>query len=57
MNKKSLIARWNDDQLNEVNRLLSAVTGKPNLHQKDRSFPSSPMDKMRLGLRITGELP
>lgn len=57
LNKKSLIARWNDGQLNEVNRLLAAVTGKPNLHQKDRSFPSSPMGKMRLGLRITGELP
>lgn len=50
LNKKSLIARWNDDQLNEVNRLLAAVTGKPNLHQKDRSFPSSPYGQNEAGL-------
>jgi fluoroquinolone resistance protein len=50
LNKKSLIARWNNDQLNEVNRLLAAVTGKPNLHQKDRSFPSSPYGQNEAGL-------
>lgn len=42
MDKKSLVARWNEDLLHEVNQLLAAVTGKHNLHQKDRSFPASP---------------
>ncbi|GBG10429.1 hypothetical protein PAT3040_05162, partial [Paenibacillus agaridevorans] len=36
LNKKSLIARWDDDQLAEVNRLLAAVTGKHNLLEHSR---------------------
>lgn len=57
MNKKFLLARWQDDQLSEVNRRLAAISGKHNLHQKDRSFPTSLMDRRKQDSRITGELP
>lgn len=50
LNKKSLIARWDDNQLAEVNRLLASVTGKHNLHKKERSFPSSPYGQTDAGL-------
>lgn len=42
MNKKQLVARWDDEQIAEVNRALAAITGKQNLHKKERLFPSSP---------------
>ncbi|QUL54892.1 pentapeptide repeat-containing protein [Paenibacillus tritici] len=50
MNKKSLLARWQGDQLSEVNRLIAAITGKSNLHHKDRSFPASPYGLTEAGL-------
>ncbi|MEK3839088.1 pentapeptide repeat-containing protein [Paenibacillus sp. FSL P2-0136] len=50
MNKKFLLARWQDDQLSEVNRRLAAISGKHNLHQKDRSFPISPYGQTEAGL-------
>ncbi|WP_246000821.1 hypothetical protein [Brevibacillus panacihumi] len=56
LNKESLIARGDDDQLAEVNRLLAAVTGKHNLHKKDRSF-RHPLDNLMLDKRIFGDFP
>ncbi|MFE6796330.1 pentapeptide repeat-containing protein [Paenibacillus chitinolyticus] len=50
MSKKQFIARWNDDQIAEANRALAAVTGKSNLHKKDRLFPSSPFGQTTAGL-------
>jgi uncharacterized protein YjbI with pentapeptide repeats len=50
LDKKQLIARWDAKQLAEANRALAAVTGKQNLHKKDRSFPSSPFGKTDTGL-------
>lgn len=51
MNKKFLLARWQDDQLSEVNRRLAAIAGKHNLHQQDRSFPPSPYGQTEAGLK------
>ncbi|MFD0712041.1 pentapeptide repeat-containing protein [Paenibacillus sp. GCM10027626] len=50
MNKKQMIARWDAEQLAEANQALGAVTGKQNLHKKDRSFPSSPFGQTDAGL-------
>ncbi|MBP1989592.1 pentapeptide repeat-containing protein [Paenibacillus eucommiae] len=50
MNKKQFMARWDDEQLAEANRALAAVTGKQNLHKKERSFPSSPFGQTDTGL-------
>ena len=50
LNKKQLIARWNDEQIAEANRALAAVTGKQNLHKKERVFPSSPFGQTDAGL-------
>lgn len=49
-NKKLLIARWEDDQLAEVNRLLTAVTGKHNLHKKTAPSPHPPYGQTDTGL-------
>ncbi|GGG64697.1 pentapeptide repeat-containing protein [Paenibacillus radicis (ex Gao et al. 2016)] len=50
MNKKQLIARWEPAQIAAVNKALAAVTGKQNLHKKDRSFPLSPYGQTADGL-------
>ncbi|MFS0841066.1 pentapeptide repeat-containing protein [Paenibacillus sp. 1P03SA] len=50
MSKKPFITRWDDEQLAEANRSLAAVTGKQNLHKKERSFPSSPFGQTADGL-------
>ncbi|GGD97756.1 pentapeptide repeat-containing protein [Paenibacillus nasutitermitis] len=50
MNKKQFTARWNDEQLAEVNQGLALVCGKQNLHKKERLFPSSPFGQTDAGL-------
>lgn len=42
MSAKQWIARWDTEQTTAVNQTLSAVTGKHNVHKKERRFPSSP---------------
>lgn len=42
MSAKQWIARWDTEQSTEVNQALAAVTGKHNMHKKERRFPSSP---------------
>ncbi|WP_098744184.1 pentapeptide repeat-containing protein [Paenibacillus sp. EZ-K15] len=42
MSAKQWIARWDTEQTTEVNQALATVTGKQNVHKKERSFPSSP---------------
>lgn len=50
MSKKQFIARWDVEQLADANRALAAVTGKQNLHKKERPFPSSPFGQTATGL-------
>lgn len=42
MSAKQWVARWDAEQTTEVNQALAAVTGKQNMHKKERRFPSSP---------------
>jgi len=50
LNKKQWIHRWEPEQIAAVNKALAAVTGKQNLHKKDRSFPPSPFGQTDAGL-------
>jgi len=50
LNKKQWVSRWEPEQIAAVNKGLAAITGKQNLHKKDRSFPSSPFGKTDAGL-------
>lgn len=42
MNKKQAITRWSPEQTAGFQEQLAAITGKRNVHKKDRAFPSSP---------------
>ncbi len=50
MNKKHLISRWGTEQIAAVNKALANISGKQNLHKKDRSFPISPFGQTAAGL-------
>ncbi|WP_020617315.1 pentapeptide repeat-containing protein [Paenibacillus daejeonensis] len=49
MNKKQATTRWSPEQTAEFQEQLAAITGKRNLHKKDRAFPSSPFGKTEDG--------
>jgi len=50
LNKKQLISRWEPEQITAINKALADISGKQNLHKKDRAFPPSPFGRTDSGL-------
>jgi len=50
LNKKQWVSRWEPEQIAAVNKALASITGKQNLHKKDRAFPPSPFGQTASGL-------
>jgi len=49
MNKKQAAARWSSEQIAGFQEEVAAISGKRNVHKKERAFPSSPFGQTEDG--------